>query len=278
MDFTPTETQAAVRDVISDVLDRDTAGWKALADANLLGVAVPPEQGGEGLGLLEVGTMLHEAGRRAATLPIWETLACAVPTLTRCGSEEQRRRVLPEVVTGDSVVAVALNEPGTAMPLIRGLLDASARDLVPGDTLKFFIRVTDTSPRRQTSVSRTVSLRLPGMTELRDQSVERADDLLDEAERLAQAAAELQQTAAQREQEILGPVMQRIGGVIEEVRQAGGYSLILDAAAGSVICTWSASMRRIGSAPPPISRTDFGSDCRSPTTSVPPGGGSNTNR
>ena len=46
---------------------------------------------------------------------------------------------------------------------------------------------------------------------------------------------ELQQTAAQREQEILGPVMQRIGGVIEEVRQAGGYSLILDAAAGSVI-------------------------------------------
>lgn len=50
-----------------------------------------------------------------------------------------------------------------------------------------------------------------------------------------QRAAELQQTAAQREQEILGPVMQRIGGVIEEVRQAGGYSLILDAAAGSVI-------------------------------------------
>jgi len=117
VDFTPTETQAAVRDVISDVLDRDTAGWKALADANLLGVAVPPEQGGEGLGLLEVGTMLHEAGRRAATLPIWETLACAVPTLTLCGSEEQRRRVLPEVVTGDCVVAVALNEPGTAMPL-----------------------------------------------------------------------------------------------------------------------------------------------------------------
>lgn len=118
MDFTPTETQAAVRDVISDVLDRDTAGWKALADANLLGVAVPQEYGGEGLGLLEVATMLHEAGRRAATLPIWETLACAVPTLTRCGSEEQRGRVLPGVVTGDIVVAVALNEPGTAMPLV----------------------------------------------------------------------------------------------------------------------------------------------------------------
>lgn len=98
--------------------------------------------------------------------------------------------------TGDS--GEPLVEPitmtGDDRALIRGLLDVSARDLVPGDTLKFFIRVTDTSPRRQTSVSRTVSLRLPGMTELRDQSVERADDMLDEAERLAQAAAELQQT------------------------------------------------------------------------------------
>jgi alkylation response protein AidB-like acyl-CoA dehydrogenase len=116
VDFTPTETQAAVRDVTSDVLDRDTAGWKALADADLLGVAVPTEYGGEGLGLLEVASMLHEAGRRAVTLPIWETLACAVPTLVTCGSEDQRRRVLPEVVTGECVLAVALNEPGVAMP------------------------------------------------------------------------------------------------------------------------------------------------------------------
>src|SRR5690606_29941463 len=80
--------------------------------------------------------------------------------------------------TGESgeplVEPITMN--GADRTLIRGLLDASARDLVPGDTLKFFIRVTDTSPRRQTSESRTVSLRLPGMTELRDQSVARADD------------------------------------------------------------------------------------------------------
>jgi len=116
VDFTPTETQTAVRGVISDVLDRGTAGWKALADANLLGVPVPVEHGGEGLGLLEVASMLHEAGRRAAVLPLWETLACAVPTLVACGSEEQRRRVLPDVVTGECVLAVALNETGEAMP------------------------------------------------------------------------------------------------------------------------------------------------------------------
>jgi alkylation response protein AidB-like acyl-CoA dehydrogenase len=102
--------------VVSDVLDRDTAGWKALADANLLGVPVPNEYGGEGLGLLEVGVMLHEAGRRAASLPLWETLGCAVPTLATCGDDEQRRRVLPGVVSGECVLAVAVNEAGTAMP------------------------------------------------------------------------------------------------------------------------------------------------------------------
>jgi 3-oxo-4-pregnene-20-carboxyl-CoA dehydrogenase beta subunit len=118
VDFTPTETEVAVRGVISDVLDRDTAGWKALAGANLLGVPVPVEYGGEGLGLLEVGAMLHEAGRRAATTPIWETLACAVPTLVAAGTEEQRQRVLPGVVRGEKVVAVALNETGAAVPAL----------------------------------------------------------------------------------------------------------------------------------------------------------------
>ena len=50
-----------------------------------------------------------------------------------------------------------------------------------------------------------------------------------------QRAAELQQTAQRREQELIAPLMQRIAGVIEEVRKEGGYAMIFDAAAGSVI-------------------------------------------
>ena len=96
-------------------------------------------------------------------------------------------------IGAEVVEPIAMN--GDDRALIRGLLDASARSLVPGDTLKFYIRVTDTSPRGQTSVSRTVSLRLPGMVELREQSVERADDMLSDAEQLAKAADELQQTS-----------------------------------------------------------------------------------
>ena len=101
-------------------------------------------------------------------------------------------------VSGAGEAGAQVVEPirmtGDDRALIRGLLDASTRDLVPGDTLKFFIRVTDTSPRGQSAVSRTVSLRLPGRVELRERSLERANDMVSETERLAQTAGELQRT------------------------------------------------------------------------------------
>ena len=69
------ESLAAVRSVLADVLDRD-GGWAELAEAGLLGLAVPEAYGGEGLGLPEVGVLLRETGARAKHLPVWETLCC----------------------------------------------------------------------------------------------------------------------------------------------------------------------------------------------------------
>jgi hypothetical protein len=96
-------------------------------------------------------------------------------------------RAEPEV---EQAIAIG----GDDRAVIRALLDAAQRSLVPGDTLKFFVRVTDASPRRQSAVSRTIALRLPGMSELRERTSEQANALLDEAERLARTAEELQQT------------------------------------------------------------------------------------
>ena len=47
--------------------DRDL--WAAMADAGLLGIAVPEEHGGAGLGLLELCLVLQEVGRRTAAVP-----------------------------------------------------------------------------------------------------------------------------------------------------------------------------------------------------------------
>ncbi|GHJ60336.1 hypothetical protein NOK12_28540 [Nocardioides sp. OK12] len=105
------ESVEAVRAVVREALDRD-ATWADLAAAGLLGLPVPEEHGGEGLGLAEVGVLLHQTGARAVRLPVWETLACAVPTLVGHGTDAQRKEWLPGVAAGEVVLSPALRERG----------------------------------------------------------------------------------------------------------------------------------------------------------------------
>lgn len=50
-----------------------------------------------------------------------------------------------------------------------------------------------------------------------------------------QRAQQLQSQAEQKQQELLGPFMERINAVIEELRAEGDYAFIFDAAAGAII-------------------------------------------
>jgi 3-oxo-4-pregnene-20-carboxyl-CoA dehydrogenase beta subunit len=114
--FSLTETQLAVRGVCRDVLERDPGSWQAWADAGLLGAAIPEAYGGDGLGLAEVGVLLHEVGRRAALLPVLETLAFGVLPVARAGTQAQQTALLPQVMHGAAVLTAAIAEPGDALP------------------------------------------------------------------------------------------------------------------------------------------------------------------
>lgn len=76
--------------------------------------------------------------------------------------------------------------------LVRGVLDATSRGLLPGDTLHYFVRVTDNSPARQSAVSRTFTLRIPGMDEMRERAHAQAEDLVKDADALARAMKQLE--------------------------------------------------------------------------------------
>ena len=89
---------------------------RALHEAGLLALAAPEELGGEGLGLTEISVLLHEVGRRAAPLPVWETLACGLLPLVRSGSSELQADLVPQVLAGELMFAPALSEPGAALP------------------------------------------------------------------------------------------------------------------------------------------------------------------
>ncbi|MEV4258614.1 acyl-CoA dehydrogenase family protein, partial [Spirillospora sp. NPDC049652] len=83
MEFDLDEDQRELRSLAADLLGReaapqrleafeksgaayDAAVWKALAQAGLLGVVVPAEQDGAGLGPVELTVLLREVGARVA--------------------------------------------------------------------------------------------------------------------------------------------------------------------------------------------------------------------
>lgn len=90
-----------------DRVDRDL--WRSLADAGLLGVALPESAGGAGLGLLELVLLAEEQGRRVAPVPLVPTVVGAL-ALAEAGED------VGAVIGGDSIVALALWEAGGADP------------------------------------------------------------------------------------------------------------------------------------------------------------------
>jgi acyl-CoA dehydrogenase len=93
--------------------------WRELADAGLLGLAVPEALGGAGLGLLEVCLLLEQQGRFLAPVPLWETLAAAL-LLDGPLAEEW----LPRVVSGEVRLSVAPAFDGSD-GLVTGPFDAA---------------------------------------------------------------------------------------------------------------------------------------------------------
>jgi 3-oxocholest-4-en-26-oyl-CoA dehydrogenase beta subunit len=95
----------------ADDLRFDRNLWAAMADAGLLGIAVPADHGGAGLGVLELCLVLEEVGRRAAPVPALAALAFAGLPLARFGSPAQQAALLPGLAAGSRLVTAALVEP-----------------------------------------------------------------------------------------------------------------------------------------------------------------------
>lgn len=86
--------------------------WAELAKANLLGIAIPEEHGGSGLGLTELCLVLEQQGKTVAPIPLWATLVLGALPISTWGSKEQRASWLPGVASGDVKLSAALTEVG----------------------------------------------------------------------------------------------------------------------------------------------------------------------
>lgn len=129
MDFTFSPEQQAVQELAARIMgdhatpervreveasgDRtDRALWALLAEAGLLGLAVPEEHGGAGLGIVELALLLEQQGRAVAPVPLWPTLVLGALPVAAFGSAQQKEALLPAVVDGSVILTAALAERG----------------------------------------------------------------------------------------------------------------------------------------------------------------------
>ena len=83
--------------------------WRQLAELGWLGLIVPEQYGGAGLGWVELAVLLIETGRRLLPAPLVPS-TLVVATLLDAGSEEQRERWLPGLLDGSLIGSVAFLE------------------------------------------------------------------------------------------------------------------------------------------------------------------------
>ena len=156
MNFELTDDQQTIRNAVLEHctrfpddywLERDHDGvfprdfHQSMADAGWLGLAMPVAVGGAGLGITEAAIMMtavaESGGGMAAASSIHGPVFSMQP-VALFGTEEQRQRMIPPVLSGEDLICFAVTEPNTGLDTTKLKTRAERRDggyLVNGDKI-----------------------------------------------------------------------------------------------------------------------------------------------
>ena len=109
----------------------DAALWRELCELGWPGIAVAEENGGQGLGRIELSILCEELGRSLAPVPFLPSVLAST-VIEHAGSPEQRERWLPGLAGGEIAGALAVAVEGTA-GLVIGAPEAAVIVLVEDD-------------------------------------------------------------------------------------------------------------------------------------------------
>lgn len=137
MDFSLSEEQLAIQRAVQDTvgrfdddywLQRDREGgfpedfYRSMAEAGWLGIAMPTEHGGAGLGILEAALMMEAVSGSGAGLSGASAIHMNVfglhPVVVH-GNEAQKARWLPPIISGEQKACFGVTEPNAGLNTLR---------------------------------------------------------------------------------------------------------------------------------------------------------------
>ena len=103
-----TNLRQLLDDGSEDGFDRDV--WKQIVELGFAGILIPEEMGGTGFGPMGIGIVMQEAGRTLAASPLYSTAVLGAGMIMAAGSENQKKELLPQIATGELLLALAIDE------------------------------------------------------------------------------------------------------------------------------------------------------------------------